>query len=93
MKNPKKPRPADADAFIARATTATTGVDSTPTPTTTPQKQKKKGRPAENTVRATFDFPTSLHQAVKIQSAQQNIKMREWIMDAVYTKLNAKGLK
>ena len=86
MKVPTKPKPADADAFISGAQTVATGADSTPALRT----KTKKGRPADNTVRATFDFPRSIHQAIKIQAAQQNIKMREWVMDAVYNKLNTR---
>lgn len=75
---PKKPNPADVEDFIGGAKTAV--ADSAPA-----KARKKKGLPAEGVVRATFDFPISVHEALRIRGIQARPRrsMRELVLAAL----------
>ena len=45
--------------------------------------RKKKGLPAEGVVRATYDLPASVHEALKIRAVQEKRSMRDLLLQAV----------
>ena len=45
--------------------------------------RKKKGLPAEGVVRATYDLPASVHEALKIRAVQEKHSMRDLLLQAV----------
>ena len=75
MKEPLRPPTPrlNVDAFIDRAETAPANG----------KTRKKKGLPAEEVVRATYDLPASVHEALKIRAVQEKRSMRDLLLQAV----------
>ena len=80
MKDPQRPPKTglNVEAFIGGATTAVTDA----APGTGPVK-KKRGLPAEGVVRATYDFPVSVHEALKMRAVHEKRSMRALLLQAV----------
>ena len=74
MKEPQRLPKAglNVEEFIGGAKTA--AVDAAPA---NGKARKKKGLPAEGVVRATYDLPASVHEALKIRAVQEKRSMRE----------------
>ena len=75
MKTPPKPK-FDEDTFIGGAVTAK-GADSAPA------TRRKKGIPPEGTIRATYNFPKSIHKALKAQAVEEDKTMLKMVLDAI----------
>ena len=75
MKTPPKPK-FDEDTFIGSAMTAK-GADSAPA------ARRKKGIPPEGTIRATYNFPKSIHKALKARAVEEDKTMLKMVLDAI----------
>ena len=75
MKTPKKPN-FDENSFIGGAVTAK-GPDSAPA------IRRRKGIPPEGTIRATYNFPKSIHKALKARSVEEDKTMLKMVLDAI----------
>ncbi len=75
MKTPQKPK-FDEDTFIGGAMTAK-GADSAPA------TRRKKGIPPEGTIRATYNFPKSIHKALKARAVEEDKTMLKMVLDAI----------
>ena len=80
MKEPQRLPKAglNVEEFIGGAKTA--AADATPAKG---KARKKKGLPAEGVVRATYDLPDSVHEALKIRAVQEKRSMRDLLLQAV----------
>lgn len=83
MKTPPKPK-FDAENFIQGAVTAK-GADSTPV------ARRKKGIPPEGTIRATYNFPRSIHKALKTRALQDDKSMLTMVLEALEKAYDIKG--
>ena len=75
MKTPQKPK-FDENSFIGGAVTAK-GADSDAA------ARRKKGIPPEGTIRATYNFPKSIHKALKARSVKEDKTMLKMVLDAI----------
>ena len=75
MKTPQKPK-FDENSFIGDAVTSK-GADSDPA------TRRKKGIPPEGTIRATYNFPKSIHKALKARSVEKDKTMLKMVLDAI----------
>ena len=82
MKEPQRLPKAglNVEEFIGGAKTAAAAADATPAKG---KARKKKGLPAEGVVRATYDLPASVHEALKIRAVQEKRSMRDLLLQAV----------
>ena len=80
MKEPQRLPKAglNVEEFIGGAKTA--AADATPAKG---KARKKKGLPAEGVVRATYDLPAYVHEALKIRAVQEKRSMRDLLLQAV----------
>ncbi len=75
MKTPQKPK-FDANSFIGGAATMK-GADSN-----TAARQKKVVPPA-GTIRATYNFPKSVHKTLKLRAVEEDKTMLEMVLNAI----------
>ena len=75
MKTPRKPK-FDEGSFIGGAVTAKGADSATAT-------RRKKGIPPEGTIRATYNFPKSVHKALKARSVEEDKTMLTMVLDAI----------
>ena len=75
MKTPQKPK-FDESSFIGGAATAKSADSDPPT-------SRKKGIPPEGTIRATYNFPKSIHKALKARSVEEDKTMLKMVLDAI----------
>ena len=52
-------------------------------PTAPWQPDGKKGIPPEGTIRATYNFPKSIHKALKARSVEEDKTMLKMVLDAI----------
>ena len=80
MKEPQRPPKTglNIEAFIGGAKTA--AADAVPVNGTA---RKRKGLPAEGVVRATYDLPASVHEALKMRAVQEKRSMRNLLLQAI----------
>ncbi len=84
MKTPPKPK-FDVDSFIGGAATAKSA-DNTPV-----VAKRKKGVPPEGSIRATYNFPRSIHKALKTRALHEDKSMLTLVLEALEKTYDIKG--